>query len=155
MLLQEKCCPIVASMYLGMYAVESLKDLIFGFSRILVFYTSDSAELVETSLAFSSPVPDSSAPPPPPPPPPRSPPLFLRSCNGNGNSFVYYQRLYNPASFPLPVLFFFSYHHRIRKEKRTGCCQIHGHFDVNIIFYCQSIEKKIYIVEVESKKNQL
>ena len=32
MLLQEKCCPIVASMYLGMYAVvESLKDLIFGF----------------------------------------------------------------------------------------------------------------------------
>ena len=150
MLLQKKMLPIVPSMYLSMYAVESLKDLIFGFSRILVFYTSDSAELVETSLAFSSPVPDSSAPPPP-----RSPPLFLRSCNGNGNSFVYFQRLYNPASFPLPVLFFFSYHHRIRKEKRTGCCQIHGHFDVNIIFYCQSIEKKIYIVEVELKKNQL
>jgi len=66
-------------MYLvGMYAVESLKDLIFGFfSRILVFYTSDSAELVETSLAFSSPVPDSSVPPPPPPL--FSPPLFLRS----------------------------------------------------------------------------
>ena len=33
MLLQKKCCPIVASMYLGMYAVESLKDLIFGFSK--------------------------------------------------------------------------------------------------------------------------
>ena len=134
MLLQKKCCPIVASMY----AVESLKDLIFGFSRILVFYTSDSAELVETSLTFSSPVPDSSAPPPS-----RSPPLFLRSCNGNGNSFVYFQRLYNPASFPLPVLFFFSYHHRIRKEKELVVVR---YMDILMLisYFIVKVLKKIY-----------
>ena len=142
MLLHKKCCPIVASMYLGMYAVESLKDLIFGFSRILVFYTSDSAELVETSLAFSSPVPDSSAPPPPP----RSPPLFLRSCNGNGNGFVYFQRLYNPASFPLPVLFFFSYHHRIRKEKElvvVRCMDILMLISYFIVKVLKKIQQKL------------